>query len=194
MEISPSPCGRTSGRMGRGLVTCPDCNREVSYRAPHCVHCGRPNPGGSCKGALVAVHVAIVLTIGLAAFMCLKKEHHGAWPVSCRTSVLPACGHVGDWDAAMSGRPSGTGFLGIQLDDSGDGAVVTLVGTHSPAARIGLHVGDRIIRIDGGSTGCHHDVLDAIWRRKPGEPLEVAVRRDGAMRIFDVTLEKHPRD
>jgi S1-C subfamily serine protease len=94
----------------------------------------------------------------------------------------------------MAGRPSGTGYLGIQLDDSGDGATVTLVGSNSPASRIGIHVGDRILRIDGGSTGCFHDVLEAIWRHKPGEPLEVAVRRDGQMRIFDVTLEKHPRD
>ncbi len=26
------------------LITCPDCNREISDRAPACPHCGLPNP------------------------------------------------------------------------------------------------------------------------------------------------------
>lgn len=28
-----------------GLVKCPDCGKEVSDKAPACIHCGRPKPG-----------------------------------------------------------------------------------------------------------------------------------------------------
>jgi len=28
-----------------GLVKCPDCTKEVSDKAPACIHCGRPKPG-----------------------------------------------------------------------------------------------------------------------------------------------------
>lgn len=31
------------------LVKCPDCNREVSDKAPHCIHCGCPKPGEARK-------------------------------------------------------------------------------------------------------------------------------------------------
>ena len=46
------------------LTACKDCGREVSTRASHCVHCGRPWPGAKCQGwmvvgALAAIAIAV---------------------------------------------------------------------------------------------------------------------------------------
>src|SRR5678815_707741 len=30
------------GGGGVALITCPDCQKEISDRAPACIHCGRP--------------------------------------------------------------------------------------------------------------------------------------------------------
>lgn len=189
IDSTPSPCRRPVT-----LVACPDCGRDVSYRAPHCVHCGAPWPGGN-SGSRVAALIGIVILVagGVVAFKAAKCHRMDGRAISTHPVVM-TCGHQGDWDQAMSFRESGTGYLGIRCDDSADGAVIYIIGENSPAARIGLAPGDRIVRIGGSDIGCFHDVLGAIWRHRPGDDVTVAVKRRGETRVFDVTLDKHPRD
>lgn len=54
------------------LSHCLDCGREVSTRARHCVHCGRPWPATKCSAAFVVAGLvsgilvaAIVLMLGV---------------------------------------------------------------------------------------------------------------------------------
>lgn len=62
------------------LVSCPDCNREVSTRAHHCVHCGRPWPGRTCGMACVLAVAAVVALcvfggwFVMRARMCEKSD------------------------------------------------------------------------------------------------------------------------
>ena len=44
---------------------CVDCGREVSTRARHCVHCGRPFP--ACRGTGPAVLAGVVLSLLVVA-------------------------------------------------------------------------------------------------------------------------------
>jgi len=54
------------------LATCRDCGREVSTRAHHCVHCGRPWPSGNCCSPIVTgllVGVVALTAVGGAIFV-----------------------------------------------------------------------------------------------------------------------------
>jgi regulator of sigma E protease len=57
---------------------------------------------------------------------------------------------------------------------------VDVVSDGSPAAEIGLEVGDTIVAVDGRETGRFQEVSDAI-RSSRGEPITVTVRRDGEL-------------
>ena len=184
IDRSPSPCRRAGA-----LTNCPDCGREVSTRAPHCVNCGRPYPAGRRCAGFVLVHVAILAAV-VAAGVAIHKTRPHAFRCDIAQSVQP-CGHLNDWNQALELRVRGTGYLGIQLDDD---TSIDVVGRGSPAETVGLESGDRIVRIGGASMTCIHDVLQAIWSHKVGDRVEVVVRRDGEQKIFNATLAKHPRD
>jgi hypothetical protein len=79
------------------LSTCRDCNREVSTRARHCVHCGRPSPTGQGAGSLIAgiatVILALVLTAGVvcAAKRACKQISKRGCPTERISSRLWEC-------------------------------------------------------------------------------------------------------
>lgn len=187
MNHTPSPCRRSPA-----LIACPDCNRDVSYRAPHCVHCGRPNPGG-CPMGKVGVILGIAI-LGLTAVVAMKSAKCHRMDSRSQAISIQTCGHEGDWNAALSRRVEGTGYLGVRCEDGSATAVLELVGKGSPAEKIGILVGDRIVKIDGADIACYHDVLGAIWKRKPGDEVKVEVRRGAETRIFEVALDRHPND
>ena len=57
------------------LATCRDCGREVSTRAHHCVHCGRPWPSGNCCSPIITgllVGVVALTAVGGAIFVRQK--------------------------------------------------------------------------------------------------------------------------
>ncbi len=57
------------------LTHCADCGREVSTRARHCVHCGRPWPApASGTAVLVGAVVALVLAGAAAGAFMLKRD------------------------------------------------------------------------------------------------------------------------
>ena len=59
------------------LISCKDCGREVSTRARHCVHCGRPWPGSKCCGALATLTVVLMLlstaAVGGLGFLAVRS-------------------------------------------------------------------------------------------------------------------------
>lgn len=71
------------------LVTCPDCGREVSAKAPLCPGCGRRlrrerQPVGCCGGCLVLIVTAwLVLQVGTCGlFMGLSEMGQNTTEVS----------------------------------------------------------------------------------------------------------------
>ncbi|MGH7630687.1 MAG: RIP metalloprotease RseP [Gemmatimonadales bacterium] len=66
-------------------------------------------------------------------------------------------------------------------------AVVDSVMPGSPAARAGIQAGDTITSVAGSPVGQWQDLLDVIAPR-PGQPVSVAVARQGQSHHFDLTL------
>ena len=96
-------------------------------------------------------------------------------------------------DKLVAGQPVEFGFLGVSTEPSqrlgtGDGATVVSVEPGSAAAKAGLTQGDEIIAIDGQPV---HDPVELGARvrgHKPGDSVQLTIRRDGAEKTVDVTL------
>jgi membrane-associated protease RseP (regulator of RpoE activity) len=69
--------------------------------------------------------------------------------------------------------------LGVSLaeEDEGPGALLALVMEGSPAAKAGLKAGDRVVAVGGAPIRNGDDLVDAIRSRKPGDEIEIEVRR-----------------
>jgi putative serine protease PepD len=76
-------------------------------------------------------------------------------------------------------------YLGVSLPD--DGAAKVQVVPNTPAARGGLRTGDVVIEVEGERIETGDQLRDAIDAHKPGDELELKVRRGSQER--DVTVE-----
>jgi len=98
--------------------------------------------------------------------------------------------------AAASGGPN-TASLGIMPDyghDAPDGLSLTDVREGGPAAQAGLKGGDRIIKVGDRAIGTIYDYMESMNRHKPGEKVEVVVKREGKDIKLPVTLGSRPRE
>jgi putative serine protease PepD len=86
-------------------------------------------------------------------------------------------------------------FLGVSTADAanGTGADIATVVRGGPAADAGLRTGDRIVKVGGQAVADSDDVATRIAGRKPGDVVEVVVRRDGKQRTLQVRLGTQPR-
>jgi putative serine protease PepD len=82
------------------------------------------------------------------------------------------------------------GYLGVQLGDPGDeeGVPVAEVVESGPADDGGLQAGDRILRIAGDEVDAIADVRTTVGERKPGDRVQLEVRRDGDTTTVTVVL------
>ena len=88
-------------------------------------------------------------------------------------------------------------FLGVGLadrTDGGQGAVVTNVNPDTPAADVGVEVGDLVVAVDGATIDGSTGLIAAIRDLEPGDSAELTVVRDGEKQTFDVTLTDQPAD
>jgi serine protease Do len=86
------------------------------------------------------------------------------------------------------------GWLGAgnQQGAKGPGAAIGSVYDGTPAARAGLRPGDVIEALDGEPVATFEDLRARVGDRRPGEVVELLVRRDGATIELDATLEAKP--
>jgi putative serine protease PepD len=93
-----------------------------------------------------------------------------------------------------SGRAIKRAYLGIQTSEStaGPGTYVVAVTAGTPAAAAGVQVGDIVIGVGGVLIRTPEDITSAIESRKPGEEIEVQVRRAGALETLHVKLGTRP--
>ncbi|HJV30496.1 MAG TPA: trypsin-like peptidase domain-containing protein [Gaiellaceae bacterium] len=94
-------------------------------------------------------------------------------------------------DALIAGRSIERAFLGVQLAEADDGAQVAAVTSGSPADRAGLKQGDLITEVDGEQVSAD-DLRRAVAGHKPGDKVELTVRRDGGTQTVTATLGKRP--
>ncbi|MBK8979464.1 MAG: ChaN family lipoprotein [Planctomycetes bacterium] len=87
---------------------------------------------------------------------------------------------------------AGRAALGLMPDYQGGGNGVRIDSLRAsgdgPAERAGLQAGDVIVRIDGQSIADVEEYTDVLRGLRPGQVVEVVVRRDGEEKTFSVTL------
>ncbi len=172
---TPSPCREAA----RGLITCPDCRREVSRRAAECVHCGRPDPGDRARCA----HRWLLFTFaGVAAAVFFFSVGRPCVPTTSATGSA--------WAEALRARPEGCGFLGVMMREPCE---ISFVAPDSPAKQADLRPGDRIAAVDGRRVEHFREYLSAIWARRPGDRITLTITR-GTTWTIDVVLGRHPND
>jgi membrane-associated protease RseP (regulator of RpoE activity) len=84
------------------------------------------------------------------------------------------------------------GWLGVYLDPERDEPVVAEVIPDSPAAKAGLQVGDILVRMGEDAAPSQQSVRSALAAAKPGDRVEVLVRRGGVEHRVFVRLGERP--
>lgn len=82
-------------------------------------------------------------------------------------------------------------YLGVSLQDSGAARLMTVV-NGSPADSAGLRTGDVVVEAGGKSIESGDALRETIDAHKPGDKLELKVRRGGDERSVTVTLGTRP--
>lgn len=106
-----------------------------------------------------------------------------AIPANLAMNVARALMKDGTWK-----RP----WVGIRMDDAGQGVAVTRVIPDGPADRGGLRDGDTILAVDGAAVGNPRDVQRAIMNRTAGDEVVLSVRRDGKTRDLRLRTDTMP--
>lgn len=93
---------------------------------------------------------------------------------------LTTPGHGGrQAQSASAGMSVTLGVMPDYADESKDGMKLSDVRGGGPAAKAGIKGGDTIIRIGGKPIGTIYDYMESLKRYKPGDKVEVVVRREG---------------
>ena len=97
-------------------------------------------------------------------------------------------------DALISDGAVEHAYLGVSIDDAddADGARIAEVRSGTPAARGGLETGDVVTAIDGEEVGSADELRTRIDAQKPGDEIELTIRRDGDTDTLTVTLGTRP--
>ncbi len=80
------------------------------------------------------------------------------------------------------------GVMPDYADEAKEGMKITGVRDGGPAAKAGLKGNDTIIRIAGKPVSTIYDYMESLKGFKPGDKVEVVVRRDGNEVKFRVDL------
>lgn len=148
----------------------------------------------------------------------LKVDAHGLTPVEFKESKKSA---VGDWAAsvgidddpvaigvisvAMRTIPlskkelgknppdlSKSGYLGIQLETGKGGVLIVQVMPDTAAAKAGLKANDLILTLNGKEQSDRDLFMDEMAKKKPGEVVDLKIRRGEEDKEIKVTLGKRP--
>jgi serine protease Do len=113
---------------------------------------------------------------------------------------VPLDGFKAEWDGMVAGKHVGRSapkaaapkaYFGVEFDDAPaavKGARLKDVLDGSPAAKGGLKAGDLIVAMDGQVVESVDEARDVLKRRRPGDEIEVRVRRGGQTVTLTVAL------
>jgi putative serine protease PepD len=94
--------------------------------------------------------------------------------------------------ALAAGEDIDHAYLGVSLEDAGDGPRVAAVNDGSPAGTAGIKAGDVLVAIDGDTVASSDDLRAAIDELAVGDEVTITVERNGERVEIDVTLGERP--
>jgi S1-C subfamily serine protease len=80
----------------------------------------------------------------------------------------------------------------VRLAESEDGVELEEVISEEPAARAGLQSGDVVLEADGEPVESANDIQNAVAAKKPGDKVQLKVRRGDDELTVTVTLGTRP--
>jgi len=143
------------------------------------------NPGNSGGPLLDAAGRVIGINAQIASSSGANDGVGFAIAIDTAKEILPAL---------KSGKEIKRPFLGVTTGDprTGTGAVVADVVAGGPAGDAGLRPGDRILAVAEQKVTQSADISRAVTARKPGDKVQLRIRRGGDERTLSVTLGTRP--
>jgi serine protease Do len=93
------------------------------------------------------------------------------------------------WGGIRFGNPN---YMGFKLESDKNDCTVTTVDKNSPADKAGMRVGDVILKFDGKEVKNYEDVRTIFRKKKPGDEVEIEVKRDTETLTLRLTIGKRP--
>ncbi len=130
-----------------------------------------------------------------------KEAVVGNWLISPGLGIDPvAVGVVsvatrkpGPGQLPMARPPTNSGFLGIGLEESPDGAKIIDVQAKSAADKAGLKAGDVVVLVGKKKIIDPETLINAIQRYKPGDSVTMKIKRGGEVKEITATLGRRPK-
>lgn len=116
----------------------------------------------------------------------LAEAHDGDWVATVGTGRDPVA--VGVLSVGAREIPHRRGLLGIQGEETDQGAMIVKVFPNTGAERAGLLINDVIISVGGEPTPQWTDVHETIGEYSPGDRIEIGVRRGGRELVLSAVL------
>lgn len=108
--------------------------------------------------------------------------------------ATPARGHAAARPPADMGSGAYLGTMPDYADESKNGLKLADVRSGGPAAKAGLKGGDVVIKIGGKPIGTIYDFMESLAHYKPGDKVDVVVKREGKDVTLPVTLGSRPSE
>jgi serine protease Do len=95
-----------------------------------------------------------------------------------------------DWSGCRHDKTEdhGQAYLGISPVRKSRGTEIGKVYPDSPAEKAGLRAGDVVTTIDGVRVAFYREILPVIFRKKPGDKLDICIQRDATALTLNVAL------
>ncbi len=133
-----------------------------------------------------ARYLGIIGTIPAGETVALKVRR-GAETFEVKIKIAARAGE----SSGAAARTNGA-YLGVRMSVKDGAVVVDEVVDESPAALAGLRTGDVVTAIGRKSISNVNELLAELGKKKPGDKITLAVKRDGKARQITVTLGKKP--
>jgi putative serine protease PepD len=84
------------------------------------------------------------------------------------------------------------GYIGVNLSETPDGITIVTVQPDTPASKAGLQEGDIITRVNDTEVSTAEQLSSVLQSLAPGTEVSITVSRDGAPKVFELTLAQRP--
>jgi putative serine protease PepD len=149
------------------------------------------NPGNSggalinAKGEVVGINTAIASTAGGSSTGAQSGNIGVGFAIPIDDARDIADQLVNDGKATHA-------YLGVQVGDADDGALLGGIESDSPAADAGLKDGDVVTKVDDNQVTDATDLTAAIRAHAPGDKVTLSYTRDGSEKTAEITLGTLP--